>query len=306
MTTPAGHVAFISYSHRDKPTAEALAQGLSQRDIRVWIDGGELRAGDSIIERISTAIAEVDFVIALVSESSVESSWCRKELSLAITGGLGREGVRVLPLRLGAVEMPASLGDLFYLQVDPEAPETVLEQLALDIRSHRQEAKAEHRSSSRSGEGQRPASSRSATPQSMVHAGPIKIVEVDRATATPSHASRGRSSSRALPRPSNNATSGTNEAKKPSRPTSAMAASRRVKKQPKRPGGSRLPGALQHMLPLVLVVLVFGMLGILGEAIGNPGGETLEDIFWVTLSIIGGIVGIALVGALISRLSDRG
>jgi hypothetical protein len=133
------HSAFISYSHVDKPVAQAIATALSERGLTVWIDEGELRAGDSIIERISTAIAEIDYVVAIVSDAAVSSSWCQKELALAVTGGLAREHVKVLPLRLGEVAMPASLADVFYRQVDPENPADVADLLASDIRSHRED-----------------------------------------------------------------------------------------------------------------------------------------------------------------------
>jgi predicted nucleotide-binding protein len=110
---------FFSYSHADKPVARRLTACLSDYGFRVWIDEGELSIGDSIIERVAEALDEVDFVAALVSEHSVNSAWCRKELSLAMTGELARRGVKVLPLRLGNVSMPATLKDKFYLDVDP-------------------------------------------------------------------------------------------------------------------------------------------------------------------------------------------
>lgn len=110
---------------------------------------GELRVGDSIIERIATAIAEVQFVVAVVSVNSVESRWCQKELSLAITGGLYREGVKVLPLRLGDVLMPATLVDTLYLQVDPEDPAAVADRLGMSTRTGPQEGFSGPRSEQR-------------------------------------------------------------------------------------------------------------------------------------------------------------
>jgi hypothetical protein len=70
---------------------------------------------------IATAIREVEFVVTLVLEASVEWNWCKKELSLAIIGGLGREGVKVLPLRVGDVEMPPALADTFWLALVPSS-----------------------------------------------------------------------------------------------------------------------------------------------------------------------------------------
>jgi hypothetical protein len=83
---------FISYSHEDKELARVLARALDDLGLRVWTDEGELKVGDSLIERIATAIAEIDFFLALVSEASRGSNWCRKELALAVTGELRARG----------------------------------------------------------------------------------------------------------------------------------------------------------------------------------------------------------------------
>lgn len=138
---------FISYSHADKPLTEALAAALEARGVKVWIDERELRVGDSIIERVATAVAETDFFIALVSETSRESRWCKKELHLAITGELGREGVQVLPLRVGDVEMPETLKDVLYLDIDPDNIEPTVDRLVHDVRRHAAEEAEVERSS---------------------------------------------------------------------------------------------------------------------------------------------------------------
>lgn len=127
---------FVSYSHADKAAARAIADRLTELGTRVWLDEQELRVGDSIVERVTRAIADVHFVVAIVSENSVSSHWCQKELALAISGGLNRAGVKVLPLRLGAVEMPASIADTYHLRVDPDDPGSVADRLAQDVRAH--------------------------------------------------------------------------------------------------------------------------------------------------------------------------
>jgi len=113
---------FISYAHEDAELARWFARELQAAGYRVWIDEGELRVGDSLIERISTGIRGAQFVLALVSTASVGSNWCRRELSMAISGELRPTGVRVLPLRVGDVEMPVTLEGVFYQSVDPAAP----------------------------------------------------------------------------------------------------------------------------------------------------------------------------------------
>jgi len=114
---------FISYAHEDAGLAHSFATALEAEGARVWLDQGELLIGDSLIERISEAIAEFDFVAALVSRASVQSNWCRKEIALAMSKQLrrGARRVTVLPLRVGDVEMPPSLTDVKWSQLDSEA-----------------------------------------------------------------------------------------------------------------------------------------------------------------------------------------
>ena len=108
---------FISYNHTDAPLARSLAAALHWKGYYVWIDEGQIKVGDSLIQSIGDAIDRVDFLIALVSESSVGSVWCQKELALAMTGEINRHGISVLPCRVGDATMPPSLVDKLYLDV---------------------------------------------------------------------------------------------------------------------------------------------------------------------------------------------
>jgi TIR domain len=127
---------FISYNHADKPLAEALADGLRRAAYRVWIDSGELRIGDSLVAAISGAIDQVDFLVALVSSTSVESNWCQKEISLAMTGEIARKGITVLPCQVGGVAMPATLVDKLYLEIDADKVDEAVATLDRDMRRH--------------------------------------------------------------------------------------------------------------------------------------------------------------------------
>jgi predicted nucleotide-binding protein len=70
--------AFVSYAHEDQELVLALVEHLGAQGLDVRYDQVVLRIGDSLIERISDAIAEGDFLIAVVSPDSVESEWCRR------------------------------------------------------------------------------------------------------------------------------------------------------------------------------------------------------------------------------------
>ncbi len=130
--------AFISYAHEDKELAQALADALRSRGCRIWIDVERMRTGDSLIVRIAEAINSVDFLLAIVSEESVKSSWCKRELGIAFDAALKTDRVKVLPVRLGPVALPPILLGLYSPRVDPANVEAMADKLMADMEGHRE------------------------------------------------------------------------------------------------------------------------------------------------------------------------
>ena len=107
MATGTVPSVFVCYSHADKKLARALSSALMHKGAHIWLDEVELKIGDSIIERIASAIAKTDFFLVLVSKSSHNSNWCRKELALAVNGELGRRERRYC--RSGSMARPCRM-----------------------------------------------------------------------------------------------------------------------------------------------------------------------------------------------------
>jgi hypothetical protein len=128
---------FLSHAHADKDLAAPLASALTERGLRVWIDDRELRLGDSVIERVSQAIAEGDFLVAIVSPDSTKSEWCRRELALAANKGINEKSIVVLPVRYRSATMPASLADRYWVDADHTDVATLADRIAADIQRHR-------------------------------------------------------------------------------------------------------------------------------------------------------------------------
>jgi hypothetical protein len=127
---------FISYSHQDEAFVLDLAQRLEEHSIGVWIDRVDLVIGDSLIRRIGDAIRDEDFVIAVISEHSVKSSWCEKELSLAVTHGIQSKQVKILPVQLDEVTLPSFLVDTRWVEADRSDCTAVAAQLATAVERH--------------------------------------------------------------------------------------------------------------------------------------------------------------------------
>jgi hypothetical protein len=80
----------------------------------VWLHEAELNVGDSLIQKLSQVIKEIDLVLAVLSRSSVTSSWVREELHWAMTHQVKRRRVKVLPLLKEACKLPDFLEGRLY------------------------------------------------------------------------------------------------------------------------------------------------------------------------------------------------
>jgi len=106
--------AFVCYASEDRSVARELATSISQLGADVWLDEREIRVGDSIVQRISDALALVSHFIILLSKNSVNKAWVQRELSSALMLQLSQKRIALLPIRLDDCEIPSILGDIRY------------------------------------------------------------------------------------------------------------------------------------------------------------------------------------------------
>ncbi len=105
---------FLSHSHKDKSFARKLASDLSKLGIRVWLDEAEIKIGDSLIEKISSGIDEMEYVGAILSRHSVSSEWVKKELDIAMNQEIENRRVKVLPILIEDCQLPTFLEEKLF------------------------------------------------------------------------------------------------------------------------------------------------------------------------------------------------
>lgn len=104
----------ISYSHSDADFALRLTKQIFLRGGHVWIDQCELAPGDSIYESIQEAITKASAIIVILSQKSVESLWCRREIAAGMTREATERKILVIPLLLEDCQIPLFLQDKLY------------------------------------------------------------------------------------------------------------------------------------------------------------------------------------------------
>jgi hypothetical protein len=105
---------FISYSQKDRKFADNLAANLVRARHSVWMDRWELNVGDSLIEKIQSALTNSSGVLVLLSKNSVESSWCKKELNSTLIRELEERKTLLMPCIIDDCEVPLFLRDKLY------------------------------------------------------------------------------------------------------------------------------------------------------------------------------------------------
>jgi len=105
---------FLSHNHADKDFVRKLAIDLERNGAYIWLDEAEINVGDSLIQKISEGIMNVDFLGVVLSKNSVNSIWVRKEVEIALIEEINGKRIKVLPILLEKCEVPLFLKDKFY------------------------------------------------------------------------------------------------------------------------------------------------------------------------------------------------
>lgn len=105
---------FLSHNSQDKYFVRKLKEDLKRDGVVVWFDEDEMKVGDSLIEKISEGISNMEYLGAILSKNSVESEWVKKEDAIAMTAEISGKRVKVLPVLLEECNIPVFLEDKIY------------------------------------------------------------------------------------------------------------------------------------------------------------------------------------------------
>jgi hypothetical protein len=89
------HDIFISYSHEDKPIADAICASLESEDIRCWIAPRDVLPGENYPAAIINAIEQCRIMVLVYSSKSNNSDHVIRELTKAVS-----TGAIIIPFRI--------------------------------------------------------------------------------------------------------------------------------------------------------------------------------------------------------------
>ncbi|MDA3883993.1 MAG: toll/interleukin-1 receptor domain-containing protein [Candidatus Delongbacteria bacterium] len=105
---------FISYSSQDSKFADRLAQDLGKMGVNLFYAKWMIKVGDSIVEKINTALLSHDILLVILSNSSVNSHWVNRELNSSLMRQLNKQNIRIFPVLLKSCVIPPLLADIKY------------------------------------------------------------------------------------------------------------------------------------------------------------------------------------------------
>jgi hypothetical protein len=125
---------FFSYAHSDKAIVESVAKELRRLRVRVWVDQQELIPGDSLLTEIQRGLDCASALVFFASEASLKSPWARHELDFFMGKRLSPSGgPPVIPVLLEAVELPALMRDILYIDVRPSDAREIAQRIAAAV-----------------------------------------------------------------------------------------------------------------------------------------------------------------------------
>lgn len=100
---------FVSHSSKDKPVAERMVLALESKGYKVWLDTKEILVGDDLVTEVFQGVEDSNFVVVLLSGTSVQSNWVREEYSVAKIREIEESQVVILPAKVEECEIPPPL-----------------------------------------------------------------------------------------------------------------------------------------------------------------------------------------------------
>ncbi len=118
--------AFLSYAWEDRALAKAIAEALHANGIETWWAEWEIRAGDSLRQKIDAGLRNCTVFLVLLTTQSINKPWVNQEMDAGLLRKI-EDQARFIPIRSGLA--PSALPPLLRGMLSP-----ALEDFDKDIR----------------------------------------------------------------------------------------------------------------------------------------------------------------------------
>lgn len=90
--------SFITYSKKDRIFTDKLVLDISEKtDLNIMIDSQTIHGGQSLVDLLGQ-IESSDFQIVVITEDSINSNWCKKEIEVGINKEIDQPTFHLIPI----------------------------------------------------------------------------------------------------------------------------------------------------------------------------------------------------------------
>jgi hypothetical protein len=112
---PSPYHTFVSHSGQDREFVDKFVNDLRSVGIDAWYSKSEIKAGDSIPQKMDEGLEACKFFIAVVSKSSIASPYVKVEIDSAISRRAGGGIKKIIPVKLDGTNPPTILSGLLWV-----------------------------------------------------------------------------------------------------------------------------------------------------------------------------------------------
>jgi hypothetical protein len=105
---------FISYVGSDELFAERLAVDLRAYTSQIFFAKWSIKVGESIVQKINEGLSSHDNLVLVLSPTSVDSEWVKREFNSTLMRQLRDKDIRILPVLKESCVIPPLLIDIKY------------------------------------------------------------------------------------------------------------------------------------------------------------------------------------------------
>ena len=106
---------FISYSWENQKEAEEINSLINNIGLKTFLDKKDIAAGEYISFAVSEALDNSKLYLFLISEQSVDSFWCKGELSQALDIEKNRKETFIIPVLINECKIPGLIRNKKYI-----------------------------------------------------------------------------------------------------------------------------------------------------------------------------------------------
>lgn len=111
---------FISHSSIDKRFVRTLKDDLDANGIDTFFDEDSLELGDSLKEKLDSALDESSHFVIILSPHSVNSNWVKYELTGAVKLFAEKTLKKIIPIKYRECDLPNDISGLLYADLSNE------------------------------------------------------------------------------------------------------------------------------------------------------------------------------------------